>query len=153
MNRVIKVLLIDSNSSSIEVYKIALKNIKLKNENLKFEIYESNNYDLAIELLKNIAKGFDIVFLDVRLLFSNNSNILSGEYVGFEIRKKHKKTKIIVSTSYNNTSRILSLIKNINPDGFLIKNDLTTETLIDAINHVILTHLNYYSKSVLEILR
>ena len=35
-----------------------------------------------------------------------------------------KNAKIIVSTTFNESHRVNSIFKNINPDGFLIKNDV-----------------------------
>ena len=150
MNEKIRVLLIESNPLIIQAYERALKLITSKNENLKFKIDKADNYHMALSQLKKAKDHIDIVFLDVRLLYSNDSVFLSGEYVGLKIREEYNNLKLIVSTSYHNSSRILNLIKNIRPDGFLIKNDITVKVLTDAINNVILAQ-KYFSKSVLNV--
>ncbi len=144
----IKVLLIESNALVMEAYEKALEHVALKNEQLSFEIIKVNTYDLAIEQIKK-TEAIDVVFLDVRLPYSDNSSVLSGEFIGDELRNKREGTKIIVSTAYNNPSRILPFIKRLKPEGFLIKSDLTPEILINAVNRVLLAP-PYYSKTVLK---
>ena len=60
--------------------------------------------------------------------------------------------KIIVATTFNDNYRIQVILKNVNPDGFLIKNDVNKEELVTSIKTV-LEGTPYYSKSVLELFR
>jgi len=50
------------------------------------------------------------------------------------------------------TPRVNSIFKNINPDGFLIKNDVGPEEIVAAIKKVI-NDPPYYSKSVVKMMR
>ncbi|GAB1855620.1 hypothetical protein MHTCC0001_04540 [Flavobacteriaceae bacterium MHTCC 0001] len=152
MESIIKVLLIESNPLVQEGYEKALKSITQKNPKLQFEVNKAKSYEQGMVQLKKAHKSIDVIFLDVRLLFTNESIIESGEYIALEIRNSFKKAKIIVLTSYYNTYRIAKVVKNIKPDGFLIKNDLTVHVLIDAISHVISSVPPYYSKSIIEVL-
>jgi len=45
-----------------------------------------------------------------------------------------------------------TIFKSVDPDGFLIKNDLNPEELVSAIENVI-NNNPYYSKSVIELMR
>jgi len=60
--------------------------------------------------------------------------------------------KINVSTTHNDNYRIYSLMKNLNPDGLLIKNDITTDELVNAIK-LLLKPPPYYSSSVSQTIR
>ena len=94
----------------------------------------------------------DIVFLDISLPPSKGRKILSGEDLGLKLNEVLPEAKVIVSTTFNDNYRIHSIFKNINPDGFLIKNDITPKELILAIEEV-LTDPPYYSKTVMKLLR
>jgi DNA-binding NarL/FixJ family response regulator len=90
--------------------------------------------------------------LDIRIPPSADGKMLSGEDLGIYINKVSPDTKIVVSTTLNDNYRVHNILKTINPDGFLIKNDINAQELIDAINSVI-TDPPYYSKSVIKLLR
>ena len=154
MKRVYKVLLIDDHPIILEVYKMALKNAGLLIENASFEIETAQNSDIALQKIAIASKsdGYDIIFLDIKLPPSSDGKILSGEDIGVKINQLLPNSKIIISTTFNDNYRVQNILKNVNPDGFLIKNDIDTEELIEAIKTVIFDP-PYYSKSVIKLLR
>jgi DNA-binding NarL/FixJ family response regulator len=83
---------------------------------------------------------------------SKDIEILCGEDLGRKIKDVLPKTKIIISTMLNDNYRVYCLLKSLNPEGFLIKSDLTPNILIAAIDAV-LKSIPYYSQSVLKLLR
>ena len=116
---------------------------------------QAHNCDDALKIIKEISnkkKTLDIVFLDMKLPPSSDGKILCGEDLGLKINSLMSETKTIVSTTFNDNYRIHSIFKNINPDGFLIKNDITPEDLVTAIETII-TDPPYYSKTVIKLLR
>lgn len=80
--------------------------------------------------------------------------MLSGEDLGIKIRQLLLATKIIIIilTTFNNNYRLYCVIKNVNPDGFSIKNDITPKELVTAIQTVI-NGSPYFSKTVISLLR
>jgi len=145
------VLIIDDHPLIAEVYENALLNLAAKNNTHEFAITIVNNCDKAIEHIRN-ATAIDLMFLDINLPKSTDEQFLSGEDLGIEIRKVLPETKIIVSTTYNDNYRIHNILKSINPDGFLIKNDINRKDLVAAIEAV-LEGIPSFSKTVLNILR
>ena len=153
MDKVIKVLIVEDHPIIIDVYQRALKETTNRYRNLKFSIDTAENCDMAMERIKKSGtEGIDLVFLDMRLPRSKDDTVLRGEDLGAKIKDTFKNVKIIVSTSYNNAFKISSILKYLNPDGFLVKNDITTKLLIDAIKTVIVEP-PFYSKTVIQILR
>src|SRR5690606_20996547 len=63
--------------------------------------------------------------------------------------KTQKDAKIIVITNVSSVLRINSIIKEINPEGFLIKTDIEAKDLKNAIE-LVLQGKNYYSKTIQE---
>ena len=72
--------------------------------------------------------------------------------MGLLIRKTLPNPRIIVSTTFNDNFRVHSILKNINPEGLLIKNDITPSELLETIR-IIIEAPPYYSKTVIKLLR
>ena len=154
MSKIYSVLIVDDHPIIADAYKSAFDYISSENEELKFDITIVNNSDDAIETITKASKsdGIDIVFLDISLPPSTDGKILSGEDIGIKIRQIIPDCKIIIATTFNDNYRIQVILKNVNPDGFLIKNDVNKEELVTSIK-TILEDTPYYSKSVLELFR
>lgn len=155
MKQIFKVLIIEDHPIIIDVYKRVLKQISESNKVYGFEIDSTNNCDSALEKIEietaTQTGGFDLIFLDIRLPESNDSVIKCGEDLGVKIRNDYD-VKIIVSTSYRDAYRVSSIFKSVNPDGFLVKNDLTNQILTEAIKTVV-SEPPFYSKTIMKILR
>ena len=154
MSQTYTALLIDDHPLIVKAYKSALKYVSKKGEVYKFIIDSANNCDTAFSKIQkeSITDSIDLIFLDISLPASKDGKIISGEELGIIIRKELPNAKIIVSTSFNDNIRLSSILKSVNPDGFLIKNDLTPAVLAEAIETVI-KEPPYYSKTVLKFLR
>lgn len=149
------VLIIDDHPLIIEAYKTALNYYSNYTENIKFSIQIAHDCDSGCELIKKASKSTKqkyIVFLDIKLPESADGKFLSGEDLGLLIREDLPNSRIIVSTTFNNNFRVHSILKNINPEGFLIKNDITPLELLETIR-VVVEDPPYYSKTVIKLLR
>jgi DNA-binding NarL/FixJ family response regulator len=149
------VLIIDDHPLICDAYINALNFIEKENLEISFKITLTPNCDDAIAKIKESSKRvlkYELIFLDIKLPPSKDKKILSGEDLGLEINKLLPDSKVIVSTTYNDNYRIYSLMKNLNPDGLLIKNDITASELVNAIN-LVLTSPPYYSSSVSQTIR
>ena len=150
-----QVLIIDDHPLITEAYKSAFLYIENQDEGFSFYIDVCHDCDSGNQKIENFASHCDhhcIIFLDISLPPSRDGKILSGEDLGLRINSALPKAKVIVSTTFNDNYRVHSIFKNINPDGFLIKNDITPKELVHAINEVI-SDPPYYSKSVMKLLR
>ena len=78
-------------------------------------------------------------------------NLYSGEDLAKLILENMPNCKIILLTMFTEFLKIKTIISNINPNGLVIKNDLTFDELLFAFDKVIKNEF-YYSKSVLEML-
>lgn len=149
------VLIIDDHPLISEAYKTALKYVEKKNTNINFTIDVAHDCDSAnakIEEFHETQKPLHITFLDMSLPPSKDKKILSGEDLGLIMNQKLPETKIIVSTTFNDNFRIHNILKNLNPDGLLIKNDISSKELVNAITEV-LNNPPFYSKTVLKSMR
>lgn len=149
------VLIIDDHPLISEAYKSAFKYVENNDNLISFNVEVAHDCDTANDKIlhySNDNKNLDIVFLDISLPPSKDNKILSGEDLGLIINRLLPNSKIIVCTTFNDNYRIHSILKSLNPDGFLIKNDITPKELVNAIKEVI-TEPPYYSKTILKSLR
>lgn len=154
-NKTYTVLIIDDHPLITSAYQSAFNYISKHTEIILFNIDVAHNCDMAEKKINHFLsenKNLDIVFLDISLPPSNDGKILSGEDLGLKINKLMPDTKIIVSTTFNDNYRIHSLFRNLNPDGFLVKNDISPKELVTTIKTVI-SDPPYYSTTVMKLLR
>jgi len=148
------VLIIDDHPIISDSYKRILKKFSQDKEEFSFQVETVHDCDSAMDKINQASKGkgIDIIFLDIQLPPSKNEKILSGEDLGVKIKELLPNSKIIIATTYNDNFRIKNIFKTINPDGFLIKNDLDSKELMMAIE-TILKGAPFFSKSVLQSFR
>ncbi len=155
MKKAYSVLIIEDHPLTSIAYKSALEKIRDSDKDLNFDpIRIVNNLDDAHESILEASqmKTRQMFFLDIQLPGSGNGNLLSGEDLGIEIRSLMPDSVIIVATMLTDKFRISNIIKSMDPDAFLIKNDLDSEVLLEAIKEV--THTPpYYSLSILTAIR
>lgn len=112
-NPLYKALIVDDHPIIINAYKAAIDYIESNNEKFKFTVDAAESIDLAVQKIAKTTQTFfyDVVFLDIKLPISEKENMLSGEDLGVHIREKSPKTKIIISTTYNDNYRLNNFLK------------------------------------------
>ncbi|WP_298537762.1 response regulator [uncultured Algibacter sp.] len=154
MTQIINVLILDDHPLIADAYKMAINHVSLTDKNLKFNINVAHDCDSALEKINEAKKGLklDLVLLDISIPPSKNRDLLSGDDVGAKLKKEFKNVKIIVITSHNNNYKLCNIFKSLNPDGFLVKTDISIQELVTAITNV-LNDTPYYSKTVTRLIR
>lgn len=148
-----KVLIIDDHPLIANAYRQALEEV-FKDSEYDLNLVFATTIDEAQNLIKDTENfnKINIVFLDIRLPKGEDPKIISGEDLGIIIKERYPDMKLVVATTFNDNYRIHSILKNVDPEGFLVKNDLTPEELVSAIK-VLLEEPPFYSKTVLKLLR
>jgi DNA-binding NarL/FixJ family response regulator len=114
----------------------------------------ANTCDAANQLMQKASKEkhYDVCFFDISLPSSADGLINSGEDLAKISRSILPDAKVIILTMFNESYRIHNIIKEISPDGFLIKSDLTSSELAEAFQHI-LKSPPYYSSTVSNYLK
>ncbi|MCL5126846.1 MULTISPECIES: response regulator [unclassified Algibacter] len=144
----LKLLMIDDHPMIIEGYQNTLLFTKKENQELEIDI--ANNCDEAIMYMdKAVAAGlpYNVLFVDISIPPSKDGIMSSGEDLAEYARKVLPDAKIIILTMFNESFRIHNIIKTIDPEGFLIKSDLTSSELASAFQAVI-NNPPFYSGTV-----
>lgn len=151
MNQVINILMVDDHPIIIEGYQNTLMATKKDNQTLIIDT--ANDCDTADLLMRRAAreKPYDVLFFDIRIPPSRDGLLTSGEDLAKLSKQLMPNAKVIILTMFNESYRIHNIIKNINPDGFLIKSDLTSSELAEAFQHIMVSP-PYYSSTVNQFL-
>lgn len=152
MEQHLNILMVDDHPMIIEGYQNTLLATKRENQHLTIDI--ALNCDRANELIKKSADKtpYDILFFDISLPPSKDGQITSGEDLAKIARVYLPNAKVIILTMFNESYRILNIIKEVQPEGLLIKSDLTSRELAEAFQHI-LENPPYYSSTVNKFLR
>lgn len=148
----INILMVDDHPIILEGYQNVL--MATKKDEHEYLIHTANTCDAANHLLQRSVNDnpYDICFFDISLPASEDGSINSGEDLALITRDLLPKAKIIILTMFNESFRIHNIIKAVNPEGFLIKSDLTSYELAEAFQHI-LSSPPYYSSTVSNFLK
>ncbi len=148
------ILIIEDHPLILDGFQESFKAIVLKKPQWEFFIKEASTCEAALYILQNEipVTSWDLIFLDIGVPIMNNGKYFSGEDLGIYIRKKLKNTKLLISTIFDNNYRIYTLLKSLDPEGFLIKRESTSEIIETALLEI-LDGGRFYSSKVLEVMR
>ncbi|WP_424494429.1 response regulator [Salinimicrobium sp. GXAS 041] len=148
----LKILMIDDHPIIIEGYKKVL--LDNRSNDLKLQVDTANTCDEADALIEKSLKTttYDLVFLDIGLPPSSNRKLSSGEDLGKKIREVSSETKLIVLTMFVENIRLLSILKSLKPEAFMIKSDVTATEFLFAFDSV-LEGQTYSSQTVQDLMR
>ena len=148
----LKVLIVEDHLLMQNMIALIFIELNKKQDEYFFNLDMAFNCQEAYERInKNKLNCYDYILLDIHLPEFKEKKFFSGEDIGEWIKKTiMPNPKIIITTFLKDTLRIKSLLKNIKPDALLVKDEITCETLIDAVKHTINGEL-YFSDSIINI--
>jgi DNA-binding NarL/FixJ family response regulator len=145
-----KIIIVDDHPFIIEGYKNAIT--RYNPDEFEFSITKAKDCESAYNIITNPdVEAFDIAFLDISMPPYEEKGIYNGEDLAKLISEYMPNCKIILLTMYTELLKIKTIIKTINPNGLVIKNDLTFDELLFAFDKVIKDE-TYYSESVVKML-
>jgi DNA-binding NarL/FixJ family response regulator len=148
MKSPIQILIVDDHPFIIEAYKNAIN--KYSQNGFEFEVTQANNCKSGYENIIASSKKFDIAFFDISMPEYAEKGIYSGEDLAMLMKTEMPECKIILLTMHTELLKINNIIKNINPSGLIIKNDLTFDELLFAFDKII-NNESYYSQTVIKL--
>jgi DNA-binding NarL/FixJ family response regulator len=148
MTNPIHILIVDDHPFIIQAYRNALD--KYSQQGYEFVVTQANNCKSGYESITEANTHYDVAFFDISMPEYAEKGIYSGEDLAALIKIEMPACKIILLTMHTELLKINNIIKNINPSGLVIKNDLTFDELIFAFNKII-NNESYYSQTVIKL--
>lgn len=132
----------------IEGYQNALTRILKDEESLRFKVAHDCEKAYNI-IMQNETKNkhFALTIVNLGLPPYANAKIETGTDLSILIRKYMPSCKIMMVTAYTEVVIIYDIIRKLNPEGLIIKKDITPDN-INKIFNSILTGTLYQSSSV-----
>lgn len=150
MAQKITILIVDDHPFIIEAYKNAIKGYNTSH--FEFSITQANDCRSGYDhIMNSLETPFDIAFFDISMPAYEEKNIFSGEDLAKLVKQEMPECKVILLTMHTELLKISSIVKTINPNGLIIKNDLTFDELLIAFDRI-LKGENYYSQTVVKLI-
>ena len=146
----IKVLIVDDHPFIIQGYQNVIT--RFPNKKYEFTITKASDCKSGYEtILNENGQTFDLAFLDISMPVYEEKNIQTGEDLAKILKDVSPDCKIVLLTMHSERLKVEKIIEEINPLGLVIKNDLTFDNMLLAID-TILKGERYYSESVIKFL-
>lgn len=148
MSQRINIIIVDDHPFIIEGYKNAINSYPAADYD--FAITQANNCRNAYGIITDPeSPKFDIAFFDISMPAYEEKNIFSGEDLARLIKEVMPDCRVVLLTMHTELIKINTILKTINPNGLIIKNDLTFDELLVAFDKI-LKNENYYSQTVVK---
>lgn len=143
------ILIIDDHPLNVDSYTALLSTIETIEKPIFYRAYNCKEAFETIQKLSSSNTPIDIAFLDVSLPAYEDQNIYSGEDIGKLLQQQYHNCKIVIISMHSEPVWVNRIIKKLNPNGFLSKNDMDYKGFSKIIK-LINNDKNYYSKSIIE---
>ena len=146
--KTLRILAVDDHEMTMLGYKFILERIVFDDHNIIVDT--ANTFDAGKQKIEDSLHSFkyDIIFLDVQLFPPNEEQPHNGEDLGLLARKLVPESKIIFMSSFSDSYRINSILKSVDPDGYMVKTDIDPKSLEQAVKTVVFSPPYYSSKAL-----
>ncbi|KPM33647.1 Two-component response regulator of nitrate reduction [Croceitalea dokdonensis DOKDO 023] len=150
--KTLRILAVDDHEMTMLGYKFILERIVFDDYNILVDT--ANTYEGGKDKIEESVYSFryDIIFLDVQLFPPNEQQPHTGEDLGLLARKLSPSSKIVFMSSFSDNYRINSILKSVDPDGYMVKTDIDPRSLEEAVKTVVYEP-PYYSAKALAAIR
>lgn len=150
--KTLRILAVDDHEMTMIGYKFILEEIQF--EDFKIQVDTAKTYDLGKQKITESAKSFayDIIMLDIQLGPANETQPHTGEDLGILARKVVPNSRIVFLSSFSDNYRINSILKSVNPEGYMVKTEIDENALNDMV-HTVMKEPPFYTKKALIAIR
>ena len=142
-------LIVDDHPLIVDSYVTLLSTIET-NKNANFHLaYNCEQAYTTIIKLKASQTQLDFAFIDVSLPAYEEMNLRSGDEIGSLVQRYFPNCGIIIISMHNEPVWVNRIIKTLNPQGFISKNDINYKSF-PSIMEAITKKEPYYSKTIVE---
>lgn len=124
-----RILIVDDHPMTVAAYVNLLNEVDFGTRHFEFiTAYNCREAYDKINTLNALAHHIHLALLDVNIPAFVEQNIMDGVDVGKFLRSKMRDCKIIIQTMYSEPVRVDTIINQLQPEGFISKNDIDFES-------------------------
>ena len=148
----IKILAVDDHEMTTLGYKFILEDSAFEGFNVKVET--AKTFDSARQKIGDAAKAipYDIILLDIQLSQNTQVPPQTGEELGILAREISPSSKIVFMSSFSDNYRINSILKSVDPEGYMVKSEIDQLSL-QAMVRTVTSNPPYYTQKALMAIR
>lgn len=146
-NRKNNILVIDDHPMNSDAY---INLIRSKEEFYETIFHKGTDCQAAFKLIKQAEiteTSFDVALIDISIPEYREQKLLSGTDVAILIRNTFPDCIIIMLTMHNESLVLFNAYKQVNPEGFISKNDIDFEMFPEVFDRIVNVE-NYFSPSI-----
>lgn len=134
--KTLRILAVDDHEMITTGYKYLLEAAEFEDFTVKVET--ANSYETGKQKIEDSARSFkyDLILMDIQLMETHSEEPRTGEDLGILARKIVPDTKIVFMSSFSDNYRINSILKNVNPDGYMVKSEIDEKSLLTMVKGV-----------------
>ncbi|HEA22713.1 MAG TPA: response regulator transcription factor [Pricia antarctica] len=152
MSDLVRILAVDDHEMIVLGYKYTLESSTF--ENFEVAVHTAPSFEEGKAEIESSSKRlpYDIVMLDIQMFPESAKEERSGEDLGLLVRKISPSSKVVFLSSFSDSYRINNILKNVNPDGYMVKSEVDQKTLQTMVRTV-LNKPPYYTAAALQAIR
>ncbi len=152
MSDLVRILAVDDHEMIVLGYKYTLEASTFD----KFEVvvHTAPSFEAGKAEIESSAKRmpYDIILLDIQMFPESAKESRGGEDLGLLVKKISPSSKVVFLSSFSDSYRINNILKNVNPDGYMVKSEVDQKTLQTMVKTV-LDNPPYYTAAALQAIR
>jgi len=148
----LRILAVDDHEMTTLGYKYILEDSPVGGYTIQMDT--AKDYETGKEKLVRSIQSFpyDILLLDIQLAQRQDVPPKSGEDLGMLAREISPDSRIVFMSSYSDNYRINSILKTVDPEGYMVKTEIDQHTLKEMIPTV-MNNPPYYTHKALAAIR
>lgn len=148
--RVVRILSVDDHKMTSLGYKYILEAENFESFRVTVDI--ANSFEEGKQKIEYSLRAlkYDILLLDIQLFAARLKETRTGEDLGILARKIIPDTKIVFMTSFSDNLKIKSVLKSVDPDGYMVKSEIDQKSLRTMAETLIIANKPYYSSEVFK---
>ncbi len=152
MSDLVRILAVDDHEMIVLGYKYTLEASTF--DDFEVVVHTAPGFDLGKKEIESSANRlpYDIILLDIQMFPDSAKEERGGEDLGLLARKISPSSKVVFLSSFSDSYRINNILKNVNPDGYMVKSEVDEKTLQTMVKTV-LKKPPYYTAAALQAIR
>ena len=146
-----KIFLVDDHPITVDGYKNLIA--RTKTETIDFDFVTAFSCEEAYKRIiekHNDQENFDVALLDISLPAYPAKNLQTGIDVAKLIRYYFPACKIILLTMHSEPAIVTTAIHEVNPEGFILKNDIDATSFVNAYQSIMLG-ATFYNNTISKV--
>lgn len=151
--KVYHVLIVENEPLLCYVYKNVFNQISKEGAKFQFSYHIYKEFKTVHDQIKkrDTNVSYDLTIFDIRMTSEKKGVALYAEELCIDLKKSFPSIKIAIITSLEDNYHFYTIFKKLNPEGFMMKNEIDYPTLKNYLRSILLGQ-NVYTQTIINFL-